>query len=183
MKRYTRTGDKGETSLIGSRVEKSHPQIEAMGHLDELNSQIGLAIAHQEDETLRTQLTKVQHDLFDLGSELMYAEAPPKMVDLSIVTELERWMDEWEESCPDLVRFILPGGSVAASSLHVARAVCRRVERDLAALGVADRQLPYFNRLSDYLFTVARYANVVAGVPDQEYARGAAVFKPKRKKE
>ncbi|WP_214817756.1 cob(I)yrinic acid a,c-diamide adenosyltransferase [Exiguobacterium sp. s59] len=183
MKRYTRTGDTGETSLIGSRVDKHHPQIEAMGLLDELNSHIGLAIAHQTDTSLREQLTKIQHDLFDLGSELMYTDSPPKTVDLSIVTELERWMDEWEKSCPELVRFILPGGSVESASLHVARSVCRRVERDLTALGVADRQLPYFNRLSDYLFTVARYANVAAGVPDQEYARGAAVFQPKRKKE
>ena len=183
MKRYTRTGDKGETSLIGSRVEKHHPQIVAMGLLDELNSQIGYALSHQTDDALRRQLTKIQHDLFDLGSELMYETEAPKLVDLSIVTELETWMDEWEQHCPELVRFILPGGSPAAASLHVTRALCRRVERDLTVIEHAKRQLPYFNRLSDYLFTVARYANVVAGVPDQEYARGAAVFQPKRKEE
>ena len=183
MKRYTRTGDAGETSLIGGRVGKDHPHIEAMGLLDELNSQIGLALSHQTDETLRQQLTKIQHDLFDLGSELMYKEEPPKTVDLSIVKELEEWMDELETSCPELVRFILPGGSLPAASLHVARSVCRRVERDLTTLNVAKRQLPYFNRLSDYLFTAARYANVIAGVADQEYERGAAVFQPKRKKE
>lgn len=183
MKLYTRGGDKGETSLIGGRVPKVHPQIEAMGLLDELNSHIGLALAHQTDEQLRAQLTKIQHDLFDLGSELMYAENPPQQVDLSIVTELETWMDDWEKECPELVKFILPGGCVAAASLHVARTVCRRVERELVTIEPARRQLSYFNRLSDYLFTAARYANVVADVPDQEYARSAAVFQSKKKKE
>jgi len=182
MKLYTRGGDKGETSLIGGRVLKIHPHIQAMGLLDELNSQIGLALAYQTDETLRTQLTKIQHDLFDLGSELMYTETPPQQVDLNIVTELETWIDELEPKCPELVRFILPGGSVGAASLHVARTVCRRVERELVNVDAAVRQLPYYNRLSDYLFTAARYANVVAGVPDQEYARGADVFKTKKKK-
>lgn len=183
MKLYTRGGDKGETSLIGGRVLKAHPQIEAMGLLDELNSHIGLALAHQTDETLRNQLTKIQHDLFDLGSELMYTQNPPKQVDLMIVSELETWIDELELKCPELVRFILPGGSLASASLHVARAVCRRVERDLVNLDVAKRQLPYYNRLSDYLFTAARFANVAAGETDQEYARGASVFQPKTKKE
>ncbi len=183
MKLYTRGGDKGETSLIGGRVLKVHPHIQAMGLLDELNSQIGLALAHQTDETLRTQLTRIQHDLFDLGSELMYKQDPPQQVDLVIVTELETWIDELEAKCPELVRFILPGGSVGAASLHVARTVCRRVERELVNVDAAVRQLPYYNRLSDYLFTAARYANVVAGVPDQEYARGADVFKTKKKKE
>ncbi|STO07968.1 cob(I)yrinic acid a,c-diamide adenosyltransferase [Exiguobacterium aurantiacum] len=183
MRLYTRGGDQGETSLIGGRVSKVHPQIEAMGLLDELNSHIGLALAHQTDETLRTQLTKIQHDLFDLGSELMHQNEPPKQVDLVIVTELETWIDELEPNCPPLRRFILPGGSVAAASLHVARTVCRRVERELVEIEAATRQLPYFNRLSDYLFTAARYANVKAGVPDQEYARGADVFKQKKKKE
>lgn len=181
MKLYTRGGDKGETSLIGGRVLKVHPHIQAMGLLDELNSQIGLALAHQTDETLRTQLTRIQHDLFDLGSELMYKQDPPQQVDLVIVTELETWIDELETKCPELVRFILPGGSVGAASLHVARTVCRRVERELVNVEAAVRQLPYYNRLSDYLFTAARYANVVAGVPDQEYARGADVFKTKKK--
>lgn len=183
MKLYTRGGDKGETSLIGGRVLKVHPHIQAMGLLDELNSQIGLALAHQTDETLRTQLTRIQHDLFDLGSELMYKQDPPQQVDLVIVTELETWIDELEAKCPELVRFILPGGSVGAASLHVARTVCRRVERELVNVEAAVRQLPYYNRLSDYLFTAARYANVVAGVPDQEYVRGADVFKTKKKKE
>lgn len=183
MKLYTRGGDKGETSLIGGRVLKVHPHIQAMGLLDELNSQIGLALAHQTDETLRTQLTRIQHDLFDLGSELMYKQDPPQQVDMTIVTELETWIDELEVKCPELVRFILPGGSVGAASLHVARTVCRRVERELVNVDAAVRQLPYYNRLSDYLFTAARYANVVAGVPDQEYARGADVFKTKKKKE
>lgn len=183
MKLYTRGGDKGETSLIGGRVLKVHPHIQAMGLLDELNSQIGLALAHQTDETLRTQLTRIQHDLFDLGSELMYKQDPPQQVDLVIVTELETWIDELEAKCPELVRFILPGGSVGAASLHVARTVCRRVERELVNVDAAVRQLPYYNRLSDYLFTAARYANVVAGVPDQEYARGADVFKTRKKKE
>lgn len=183
MKLYTRGGDKGETSLIGGRVLKVHPHIQAMGLLDELNSQIGLALAHQTDETLRTQLTRIQHDLFDLGSELMYKQDPPQQVDLVIVTELETWIDELGAKCPELVRFILPGGSVGAASLHVARTVCRRVERELVNVDAAVRQLPYYNRLSDYLFTAARYANVVAGVPDQEYARGADVFKTKKKKE
>lgn len=183
MKLYTRGGDKGETSLVGGRVLKVHPQIQAIGLLDELNSQIGLALAHQTDETLRAQLTRIQHDLFDLGSELMYKEQPPKKVDMVIVAELETWIDDLELKCSDLVRFILPGGSVGAASLHVARTVCRRVERELVNIDAATRQLPYYNRLSDYLFTAARYANVVAGVPDQEYARGADVFKTKKKKE
>lgn len=183
MKLYTRGGDKGETSLIGGRVLKAHPQIEAMGLLDELNSHIGLALAHQSDDVLRAQLTKIQHDLFDFGSELMYTKNPPHQVDLAIVTELEGWIDELETKCPELVRFILPGGSLASASLHVARTVCRRVERELVNIDAARRQLPYYNRLSDYLFTAARFANVVAGVSDQEYARGASVFKPKTKKE
>lgn len=183
MKRYTRGGDEGETSLIGGRVMKAHPQIEAMGLLDELNSHVGLALAHQTDVTLRDQLTKIQHDLFDLGSELMYKHDPPQRVDLAIVNELETWIDELETKCPELVRFILPGGSLASASLHVTRTVCRRVERQLINVDAAARQLPYYNRLSDYLFTAARYANVVAGVPDREYVRGADVFKPNKKKE
>ena len=111
----------------------------------------------------------------------MYKQDPPQQVDLVIVTDLETWIVELETKCPELVRFILPGGSVGAASLHVARTVCRRVERELVNVDAAVRQLPYYNRLSDYLFTAARYANVVAGVPDQEYARGADVFKTKKK--
>lgn len=183
MKVYTRTGDAGETSLVGARVKKEDVLIEAMGQLDELNSHIGLAIAHQTEPVLIEQLTTIQHLLFDLGSEHMYAKEPKRRVDLAVVSELEGWIDELERSCPVLERFILPGGTIAAAQLHVCRTVCRRVERFLSTFERGRQQLPFFNRLSDYLFTAARYANAKASRSDVEYARGAVVFRQPEKGE
>lgn len=167
---YTRTGDDGSTGLgDGSRVAKNSPRIEAMGAVDELNSHIGLLLADGSvPEPMRRTLTRVQHELFELGGELSipgYAR-----IDETMVTALEGELDALNERLPPLKEFILPGGTRAAAQCHVARAVCRRAERRLAALAhdenVAPASLQYLNRLSDLLFVMCRAINQALGQPD-----------------
>jgi cob(I)alamin adenosyltransferase len=169
---YTRTGDNGTTGLgDGSRIDKDHPRMQAIGSVDELNSLVGLLIAELDDaseaaedsDELTPILTRIQHDLFNLGGELSIPGYV--MVKDERVTELEDTLDQLNEQLPPLKNFILPGGSRAASACHLARAVCRRAERDMVALGrtsvksgddinLAGRH--YLNRLSDLLFVMAR---------------------------
>ena len=166
---YTRTGDKGETRLVGGkRVPKDAVRIDAYGTVDELNSAIGVALAQNLSPRLRDTLPVIQNELFHLGSDLAFREedkhAPelPHIVDRH-VRQLEDLIDELKEIVGPLQNFILPGGSSGAAQLHLARTICRRAER--AALTLAREEpigefvLPYLNRLSDLLFVMARYEN------------------------
>ncbi|NKB36882.1 MAG: cob(I)yrinic acid a,c-diamide adenosyltransferase [Gammaproteobacteria bacterium] len=158
-KLYTKTGDKGETGLgDGSRVAKTDTRVWAMGDVDELNSVIGMLIEHCEMETIRECLRDIQHVLFNLGGELSIPGAE-LVFDKNVLT-LETLIDNHNENLPALKEFILPGGSIAAGTCHLARAVCRRAERRVIALArdeaVNQHALVYLNRLSDLLFVFAR---------------------------
>lgn len=170
MKIYTKTGDKGTTSLIGgTKVPKSHLRIEAYGTVDELNSHIGLCIDLLEDEASRTTLREAQDRLFTIGSSLAcdpIKEPRMRLPDLkeTDVLLLEKEMDRMSEMIPPMKSFILPGGHTVVSQLHIARCVCRRAERccvrlELESLEVDGLLLKYLNRLSDYLFILARFAH------------------------
>lgn len=167
---YTRTGDDGTTGLgNGSRTKKDSLRIDAIGEIDELNSQIGLLLAEPDlPQPIRDCLTGVQHDLFDLGGELSIP-GHSSMTDVQ-VTQLEKTLDQLNETLPPLKEFILPGGARAAALCHVARSVCRRAERRLVALArvelVAPVALKYANRLSDLLFVMCRALNRHAGQSD-----------------
>lgn len=157
---YTRTGDQGSTGMAdGRRLPKDHPRVVAMGDLDELNSLIGLLLASDFDDTeLAADLLAVQHDLFDLGGELSMPEA--SLLPAGATDRLEAVIDRINANLPPLKEFVLPGGNLAAAQCHQARAVCRRAERSLVALGevepVSATLRAYVNRLSDLLFVVAR---------------------------
>jgi len=168
MKIYTKTGDTGKTSLFdGSRVEKSHPLVDIYGEIDELNSILGLAIGFVRDPNLANALTNHQRDLFALGAKLANPENKPQKekadFTLEKVEALEQAIDVMQAILTPLTSFILPGGSSAAASLHMARCVCRRAERKLTGLAITHHLAPlaiqYLNRLSDYLFVAARFAN------------------------
>lgn len=164
---YTRAGDEGQTSLgDGSRVSKLDTRIAAYGAVDELNSQLGLALAGPMPEPIHTVLLRLQNELFDLGADLSvpFAEDDGRLrIGRPQVDELERLCDEFNADLPELRSFVLPAGSEAAARLHVARAVCRRAERDaLAASQQVDlnpQAVVYLNRLADLLFILARAAN------------------------
>jgi len=166
---YTKTGDTGETSLgDGTRVPKTHPRIAAYGGVDELNATLGLVIAHGVPTEMTGLLTHIQNDLFDLGADLCVPESesppyPPLRVTAEQVSQLERWIDRFNEPLAPLNSFVLPGGSLAAATLHVARTVCRRVELGVIALATTETVNPhtviYLNRLSDLLFVLSRAAN------------------------
>jgi cob(I)alamin adenosyltransferase len=166
---YTRTGDDGSTGLSGgARLAKDHPRIEAIGTVDELNSAIGMILAHAPPTSLDVMLTDIQHSLFDLGGELSMPETT--CIRQEQVTRLEHWLDILNAGLPSLKEFILPGGSPAAAACHLARAICRRAERRLRTLSQGETVNPaavrYLNRLSDLLFVIARELNRVAGMPD-----------------
>ena len=164
---YTRAGDKGETSLgDGSRVSKLDPHIRAFGTVDEVNSQIGLALAAEAPAAIVTVLERVQNELFDLGADFSvpYADADSRLrTTQAQVDALERDCDRVNASLTELKSFVLPGGTEAAARLHVARAVCRRAERDALAaaqeIALNPLALTYLNRLSDLLFILARAAS------------------------
>lgn len=166
---YTRTGDDGTTGLgDGSRVKKTNSRIEAIGAVDELNSIIGVLLAHEIPENIHTGLTDIQHDLFDLGGELSI----PGRVAISEdqVMRVETMLEGLNEKLPPLKEFILPGGSQAAAICHLARTVCRRAERSVILLGETETintaAIGYLNRLSDLLFVAARTLNRHAGRTD-----------------
>lgn len=155
----TRGGDKGETSLgDGTRIPKDDARISLLGDVDELNSWIGVILSHDPGETVHETLTGVQHDLFDLGGALCFPGAP--LLTERHVARLDEASVELNETLPPLKEFILPGGAPLISFLHIGRTVCRRVERAMASFlreePEAQRALQYLNRLSDYLFIVAR---------------------------
>lgn len=165
MKIYTRTGDQGQTSLIsGQRVAKNDARIEAYGTVDELNACIGLIRDAAEEEEPQALLRQIQDQLFAIGSQLAAGDNnkyPLPPIRSEVTEELERAIDQMNEELPELRNFILPGGDPAASFCHLARTVCRRAERrslDLALEAALEAQLvPFLNRLSDYLFVLARF--------------------------
>ena len=191
MKIYTKTGDKGKTSLIGGRVDKDSLRVEAYGTMDELNSFIGKAMTELDEgkfADLLADLEAIQNELFDGGGDLanVMKERHYKLSDEPIEV-LEKRIDDLMEEAPPLEKFILPGGSPAAATLHIARTVTRRAERLTVTLMKAEEDVPgtvqkYLNRLSDYLFVAARIVNARLGVPDNEYVRSAKVFRTGKEK-
>lgn len=179
MKIYTKTGDTGETSLFGGgRVPKHHLRVEAYGTIDEVNSLLGLARAAGPSQQGDRWLEKAQNQLFHLGSDLA-TPIDAKTDWITRVTErdiawLESTIDCMSDALPPLRNFILPGGTQVAAQLQVARAVCRRAERLITALGeseeISEDVLPYVNRLSDWLFTLARHENMKAGVAESKWS-------------
>lgn len=182
MKIYTKTGDKGQTALYGgTRVSKASARVEAYGTIDELNSFIGLAKSEISDPEVLAQLKKIQFDLFTLGSEsatptdkLTMANGKSRlalMITEREIEELEHWMDHFEAGLEPLQYFILPGGGRSATALHVCRTVCRRAERSLVYLRESEEVRPellkYLNRLSDYLFVLARYISKLKGETEE----------------
>lgn len=185
MKIYTRTGDDGTTSLFsGKRVKKSDLFIEAVGTLDECNSFIGLSLSlmslEQELDKVKVELNAIQHALFDLGAhvatpllESSKEKIKKTLFDATSAKELEQWIDEYDKILPPLKNFILPGGDSAGAALHLARSVCRRAERILVDLHehheISNDALIFMNRLSDYLFMVARYINFATHTAEVEW--------------
>lgn len=177
MKIYTRTGDAGQTGLLGAgRVRKNAARVEAYGGIDELNASLGVIHAALTDPELLDLLASIQRDLFAMGTQLADVrkdrgkDVEKAALTVERVTELERAIDRYEEELPPLKRFILPGGCEAGSRLHLARTVCRRAERWIVALA-AEEEVPavilaYVNRLSDLLFVLARLVNQRAGVAE-----------------
>lgn len=175
-------GDGGETQLLGGqRVHKDDPRIECVGSVDELSSFLGLARAalvaqepaprRPEAEMLVAWLSRIQHELYGLGADLAKRDEGPGRVGVEHVSALDREIDRVDAGLPKLRAFILPGGPVAAAHLHVARAVCRRVERQVVALArgevVPAEVVPYLNRLSLALFSMARQAAALSGESDE----------------
>lgn len=168
-------GDKGDTSLVGKRVPKDDPRVEAYGTIDELNSFVGLAKSFLEDKKILEQLDKIQSDLFVVGAQL--ATVTTKGSESKTTTEDVNWLekisDEMEKELRPLKRFVLPNGSRPASALHVARSVCRRSERRIVSLSKKENVNPeiirYVNRLSDTLFIMARYVNQKLGVDEKTW--------------
>jgi cob(I)alamin adenosyltransferase len=176
---YTRGGDGGETSLgDGSRVPKLDCRIGAFGAVDELNAAIGVVLAHPDlPERLRAPLDRIQNELFDVGADLCvpFGVTDRLRVEQAAIDRLEQLCDDFNSELPMLKSFILPGGTESAARLHVARTTCRRAERDAIAAneedGINPLVLSYLNRLSDFLFIAARFANADVG-------RGEPLWKP-----
>jgi cob(I)alamin adenosyltransferase len=176
---YTKTGDSGETSLLsGGRVAKDHALVEAYGTVDELNSQLGLFLSEPLPDVLLARCADVQATLFNIGSALADPERHISHNEEKWSTEqLELWIDEMEEDLEPLREFVLPGGSRAAALAHVARTVCRRAERRVSGVGGAafpGGVLAYLNRLSDWLFVVARWLNARVGVTETRWTGGGS---------
>jgi len=179
LKIYTRTGDRGETGLFGgTRVVKSHGRVDACGEIDELNAWLGLVRASRLDPDLDETLDTIQRDLLAVGALLadpgrkIAARVEKAALTTDDVANLEQTIDRLEASLPALRRFLLPGGSQSGALLHLARAVCRRAERRVVSLGIADVDpivLTYVNRLSDLLFVMARTVNQRLGVQEHEW--------------
>jgi cob(I)alamin adenosyltransferase len=172
MKIYTKTGDKGETSLFtGDRVSKTSIRVHAYGTVDELNSWVGLLCATIKHKDITKLLTKIQNELFDLGADLATPSKKAKgkrqkevpRISDNQIEQLEKWIDLYQEELPPLQHFVLPGGSLPASYLHLARCVCRRAERWVVQImekeEISLNTLIYLNRLSDLLFVLARVVN------------------------
>jgi cob(I)alamin adenosyltransferase len=177
VKIYTKTGDTGQTSLLGGvRVSKADPRVDAYGDVDEANAAIGTARALGVPSDIDAALEWIQRDLIALGAALADARAGHAPHDAKMllaeadIARLEAWIDEGEKSLPALRRFILPGGTPAGAALHLARTITRRAERRIVSLGNAEPiQIIYINRLSDLLFVIARVVNHRAGRFEAEW--------------
>lgn len=191
MKIYTGSGDRGKTSLFsGERVLKSHPRVEACGDIDELNSLLGAVAAAAPKKTpeLRIEIQTIQSLLLQAGALVSTMPDSPGRADLVPISDghikfIEEAIDAKEETLPELKEFILPGGHPSAAWAHVARSVCRRLERSMVRLmsesdpggisGDNAKALVFINRLSDYLFELARFLNRTHGVPETPWKGGA----------
>jgi cob(I)alamin adenosyltransferase len=194
---YTRTGDRGETALVGGkRVPKDAARIEAYGTVDELNAALGLARAFNAERLAKGEghrwldeaLRRLQNELFDLGSELATPEdavyeGMHRIGDAQI-KELERLIDHCQKELPPLKSFVLPGGGRIGAALHQARTICRRAEREILRLSraepLAEGPLRYVNRLSDLLFVLSRWVAKRLGEPEYLWERGLASHRRKR---
>ncbi len=177
---YTRGGDAGETSLgDGSRVSKLDARIGAYGATDELNSLLGVVVAGECPPTIRDALGRIQNELFDVGADLCvpFSIEGRLRVTQEMIDRLERLCDSFNDALPELKSFVLPGGTVAAAALHVARTSCRRAEREALAAALEYDVNPlvmvYLNRLSDLLFILSRAANAHAGADEPLWKPGA----------
>ncbi|MBD0284078.1 MAG: cob(I)yrinic acid a,c-diamide adenosyltransferase [Flavisolibacter sp.] len=180
IKIYTKTGDKGSTSLIGgTKVPKNHLRIESYGTIDELNSWIGVVSDHIAEHNVKQSLREIQDRLFTIGSSLACdPDKEPKLKSPDLhptdISFLENAIDRMNEQLPEMKAFILPGGVPPVSFAHVARCVCRRAERCCVALQEASMEveplvLQYLNRLSDYLFVLARYISYLLKVEEVQW--------------
>lgn len=176
MKLYTKRGDKGQTDLFGGQqATKNHPRVHAYGQVDELNAHLGLALTACSVPFITQTLTRMQHDLFELGADLATPHDSPHADKVNRIAPAdiawaEQAIDEACQRLPEMKSFILPGGCELASHLHVARCVCRRAERDCVTLAgeedIGPHVVIYLNRASDLLFALARLANLEAGLDD-----------------
>ncbi len=179
MRLYTKTGDSGQTGLIGGdRVSKDHARVEAYGQVDELNAVLGWAVAACVEDEMRSRLTVSQNQLFALGSQLAdpTASADTPAVTPGDIAVMETWIDQATDAVAPLKNFILPGGSECACRLHIARTVCRRAERSAVTLArsehIATESVTYLNRLADLLFAWSRLANAQSDVADVVWNTG-----------
>lgn len=191
MQLYTKRGDFGNTNLIGGRtVSKDSTIVESYGTIDELNSIVGYIVSQvsEEDVMIKNELIKLQHDLFDCGTDL---STPQGLKEYKVQKDLLDWIeeriDQYAEEAPAIEKFIIPGGDSVAGLLHIARTVTRRAERVVVALSKETKVNPvvavFINRLSDYFFALARVINYRHGVEEPFYERGGVVFHTDLKKE
>jgi cob(I)alamin adenosyltransferase len=174
---YTRTGDKGETGLVGGvRISKDSLRVQAYGNVDELNSVLGVARAFMKDAEINSLLEELQRDLFAAGADLASPTESKRdvpRITKDMIDALEKTIDRFQEQLLPLKAFILPGGTQAGALLHLARSVARRAERSIVALNktekVNEQMIPYMNRLSDLLFVIARVVNHRAGTSEVEW--------------
>ena len=177
MKIYTKTGDKGETSLFGGeRVSKDSLRLNAYGTIDELNAFIGLTIAEVKSEDIKSVLIDVQNKLFVVGADLATPETEKNKklkinrTPKSFIDELEKFIDIFESKLDGIKNFILPGGSKGSALLHICRTTSRRAEREIVALKntvpIGDNILIFINRLSDLFFVLSRFENKYSNIPD-----------------
>ena len=171
---YTKTGDKGDTSLAnGERISKSDARIEAYGTVDELNSWVGLLRASLGKDAcfgeVDKQLQWLQNKLFNLGADLSLA--PGKWILAEDAKQVEKWIDMMQARVPRQQAFLLPAGSESMARCHVCRTVCRRAERRMIAVGSAEEDMQLMNRISDYLFVLARYVGFIKGEEEEVWKK------------
>ena len=172
---YTKTGDKGETSLAnGERISKADARIEAYGTVDELNSWIGLLRSGIQNtdriaDRVQTELQWIQNKLFNLGAALSLA--PGDWIDEADVRQVEKWIDAMQSEVPKQRAFVLPSGNETMTRCHVCRTICRRAERRMIAVGSDEVAMQLMNRISDYLFVLSRYVGYMQNVPEETWNR------------
>ena len=176
---YTKTGDKGTTSLIGgTRVKKSDLRIETYGTVDELNAYLGVLSSYITEPDTLNLLSEIQNVLFNVGCNLAMGDDFKKdlkesVVDSMLIDHVEKMIDKMQAAIPELRQFVIPGGARSASFAHVARTVCRRAERLIIALDaispVDSTLMAYINRLSDYFFVLSRYLNIIENVTEKTW--------------